>query len=139
MVATHFCNAIVTASHHFESNPAAVFISHPSGEFHVATLLLHLSENQLVLFDRTDVILVPVQHPERNVFDQGNIHEVFRCFQAIASRRCRSCEIVRIQLCQNIGAMSAHGMPENIDAIHTHRWQFCDTVSFQKCALGADR
>ena len=68
MTAAKLGAAILTASNHFFGN--AMFVTSPGSKLHVSTQFFHLSEKFLITLNRTNLILVPVKGPYREILNQ---------------------------------------------------------------------
>ena len=60
----------------------AVSVTGPGCKLHVPSQFFHLGEEFLSGLDRTNLVLVPVKTPYRDVLDQRSIDKLFGPFQA---------------------------------------------------------
>jgi len=100
-----------------------VVVSNPGGQFHDSSEFFDLLKYFDVFFNRAGSVFVSVKRPDRHVLDFRGINEIFCSAKTATRRRCSSGKILGIQLNENVGAMSAHGMAHDVDAVMVDRRQ----------------
>ena len=98
-------------------------ISFPCSELKISTDFLHLLEDLMTFFYWAHSVLISMECPHWNIFNQIGIYEIFCSLQARSCRGSRGREIDRINLDKNKCSMTAHGMPKNVYPIHINSWQ----------------
>lgn len=134
-----FGGGVVVAGDKFIGD--AVVAADPGGEFHVAVEFFHFAEQFFVADVGADFVFGAVEGPDGDVFEGGGVDERFGAFEAGAGGGRGGGEVVGVDLKKDVGSVSAHGVAEDVDAIHVDGgevgddgFDFCEVVAVPEFA-----